>query len=423
MSQRQIASRLILTCCLAALVHSGEAQDAVCSGGFGSFKSGFATGVTVSVGSVHKSEFAARACRANLDWQKQNLQVEPAAYQVDVDAMGIDLGLGSPVVAFQIQRTDIDRLATYKIYSLKTPPRELRTISGGDDYSAADTDLDGRIEIWTHDAAAVSGFENIPLHALDFPPVIVLRFEQKKLIEVSSEFVSEFDRQITALRTQLNSQDLKEFKSSNGTLSTTSFVPPDELHRLITTKTKVLEIVWAYVYSGREPEAWKALSDMWPPSDLERIRAAILRARAQGIRSQVDGVSERPPDSFRKKKKVMIYDRISEADASQGNPLSWDYTPGASGPTKTEHTFEADSFPIPILLRRSPPAETSTAALRTEVTVNLVIDAAGKVRSANAVGNADEDLLRYTENWKFIPAFKNGRPVASRLQTSVVPTQ
>jgi len=40
---------------------------------------------------------------------------------------------------------------TYKVYSLEKPPRLLPTITGGDWFSAADTKLEGRTEIWTSD--------------------------------------------------------------------------------------------------------------------------------------------------------------------------------------------------------------------------------------------------------------------------------
>jgi hypothetical protein len=420
----QLASTMmVLSFCVMTIVRGSAAQNVVCSGGFGSFKAVFATGVAVSVGAKPNSEFAARTCRAKIDWDKQEFLVEPEAWEVDVDAMGIDLGLGSPAVTFQIKRTDIDRVAKYEIYSLKKPPRELRTIIGGDYYSAADTDLDGRIEIWTNDAGAVDGFENIPLKALDFVPTVVLRFEQKKLIEVNSEFQSDFDRQIATVRAQLDAQQLSEFKRSDGALASRSFVPMDQLHRLVTTKTKVLEIVWSYLYSDREQEAWNALSDMWPSADFDRIRTAILDARARGVRSQVDGVSHRSSLARFRKKHAMVYDRVSEGDPGQGNPLSWDYAPGSSGPGKVEHTFEADTYPVPILLRRPPLPETSPVALGAEAVVNLVIDAAGKVRSASQEGKPERDLISATANWKFIPAFKAGRPVASRLQLGVTPSQ
>ena len=408
---------MILACLVMAFGSRGQAQEPLCSGGFGTFKSDFRTGVTVSVGAVKQAGFAGRMCSAKLEWDQQELVVEPSAWEIDLDAMGIDLGLGAPVATFQIMRTDVDRFATYKIYSLKKKPQELRTITGGDEYSAADTDLDGKVEIWTHDAAAIDGFDNISLRSLEFPPTVVLRFEQKKLIEVNTEFLPEFDKQITALRAELNARDLGEFKQSNGTLVSTSFVPVDQQQRRLKTKTKILEIVWSYLYSDREEEAWKALNEMWPSADCERVRTFMLQARARGIRAQVDGVSQSPPRS--RFKKAPIYPPHSETDTSKGSSLSWDYAPGLGGPAQGEHTFEADTIPIPIQLRRPPPEKPSEAPLA-EVTVNLVVDSAGKVRSAKPEGKIDGSIS-YTEGWKFIPAFKQGKPVATYLKIGVVP--
>ena len=55
--------------------------------------------------------------------------------------------------------------------------------------------------------------------------------------------------------------------------------------------------------------------------------------------------------------------------------------------------------------------------------MNLVIDAAGKVRSAKTEGTPDKALIDATADWKFIPAFKDGRPVASRLLLGVIPSR
>jgi hypothetical protein len=64
---------------------------------------------------------------------------------------------------------------------------------------------------------------------------------------------------------------LSDFKNSDGQLSTLSPPKMEELHRLRMTKIKVLEIVWCYLYSGREQDAWRALADMWPAADFDRF--------------------------------------------------------------------------------------------------------------------------------------------------------
>ena len=53
--------------------------------------------------------------------------------------------------------------------------------------------------------------------------------------------------------------------------------------------------------------------------------------------------------------------------------------------------------------------------------VNLVIDAAGKVRSAKMVGADDEKMINATAVWKFIPAFRVARAVAYQTRLTVAP--
>jgi hypothetical protein len=59
---------------------------------------------------------------------------------------------------------------------------------------------------------------------------------------------------------------------------------------------------------------------------------------------------------------------------------------------------------------------------QTESVLKLVIDSAGKVRSAEEIGKTqslDEGLIKSTSNWKFIPAFSAGQPVASVILLGV----
>ena len=139
-------SPLLLLVATLVVTHA-EARESLCIDGFGAFQTSFFTGVKVTVGAAKKEGFATRACSATLEWGTDSLAVVPAAAAVDIDALGPDLGLDSPIVALQVKNSDADWFVTYKIYSLKKPPRLLRTITGGSSFSAADTDLDGRIEI------------------------------------------------------------------------------------------------------------------------------------------------------------------------------------------------------------------------------------------------------------------------------------
>jgi hypothetical protein len=404
---------------LCAIPIPGSSQRVVCSDGFGSFNATSASGVAISVGAPKENGLARRDCQAKLHWDDQNMQVERGAWQVDIDLMGVDLGLGPPVVALQIKDADADPLMRYEIYSLTKPPRKLRTITGGDFYRAADTNLDGQIEIWTGDARAVNGFEGLPVSALDFAPPMALRFDKGKLIDVSSEFQPQFDRKIAPVRAQLDSQELRAFKNTDGKLTSTSPLTMTELRRLVATKIRVLEIVWCYLYSAREQEAWRALADMWPETDFDRIRQSIVDAREGGIRDELDAVS-RPSSASRQKKRVMIYDRLTETSGLHGGPISVVNETG--GPDNKMAAFEIDTQPLPIFLRRPPPPTGAPAdSLNVEVAVNLVIDSAGKVWSIKMEGKPDQDLVDASADWKFVPGLKDGRPVACRLRLSVVP--
>jgi hypothetical protein len=433
---------------LSALSTLSKAQnDVVCGAGFGSFDADSTTRVSLSVGSPKQPNgLAKRACQAKLSWEKQELLIAPEAWQVDVDLMGVDLGFKTPVLALAIKQTDVDPLMRYEIYSLAKPPSKLRTITGGDFFSARDTNLDGQIEIWTHDAGAVNGFEGIPLSAFDFPPAIALRFEKQRLMDVSSEFPSRFDSQIATLRGQLDPSDLGKFKNSDGKLPSVTHLPMNEQRALMSTKIKVLEMVWSYLYSGREPEAWQALTDLWPASDMDRIRTAILDARARGIRSQVDGVSSGQP-RVRYKRRVTIYDSANQivtvstlihGGAGSGNERVTSTIAGgmdrsvvgmasvaeSQGDTDPAKVFQADTLPRPIFFRRPPPPDNAPAAsLNNEIVVDMVIDAAGKVWSIKTVGESDKDLIDASAKWRFVPALKLGHPVASKLRLGVTAFQ
>jgi hypothetical protein len=380
-----------------------HAQNVLCQRGNVHFDAVFRTGVDVHVRAARNGELATRSCAATLTWEKQELVVASNASEIDLDAFGVDFGDGVPVTAFQIKQSDADCCMEYKIYSLEKPPRLLRTISGGEYFGASDVDLDGRVEIWTDDAAAVDGFEKLTLGELDSAPIVIFRFKHGQLLDASPEFQSYFDHEIARIRDGISPQDLQDFKKSDGKLA--EMVTPasaERLHRLRTMKIKTLEIVWAYLYSGRDEEAWHSLAEMWPPADLDRIRAALLKTRMQGIHREGDNTSAAlPPD---KKKHARIFDIDNRSAA------------GLRSGVIPPRAIQLDLYPVPGSQPSAPPDQ---------MLLYLVIDAAGKVRSAEPAGTAKypSDWIAMALAWKFIPAFKDGRSVASRLRITVTPQQ
>jgi hypothetical protein len=250
----------------------------------------------------------------------------------------------------------------------------------------------------------VDGFEKLTLGELDSAPTVVFRFAHGQLRDASAEFQSYFDREIARVRSGIHPQDLDEFKNSDGKLAAI-FTPAsaERLHHLRTVKIKVLEIVWAYLYSGREQDGWRSLTEMWPAADVDRIRIALANARKHGIHDQADGTSTGSPPG--KKKHAHIFDAISK-----------------SGPGSKLEVVP----PKAIFLQRPAVSEIQQGPPEAGLLLDLVVDGSGKVRSAEPAGTmkwVDPELISAALTWKFIPAFKDGRGVASRLRITVSPRQ
>jgi hypothetical protein len=425
----------VLLCTAFAPCH-GQQQHFLCGDGFGFFSSEFHSGVTVAVSAQKSEGFASHACDATLRWGKDVLPVIRGAWKVDVDVMGADLGLGTPVVAFQYQKSELNRAVTYKIYSLRKPPRLLGTIIGGDYYRAQDLDLDGHIAIWTNDAVAFDDFESLPLSSFDFLPTVALRYKKGRLIDVSSEYQPYYDHQINLIMAELKPEALSQFRSSDGKLTSISSETIQNLHTLLRTKIKVLEIVCSYLYSGRQQEAWNALAAMWPPADLDRIRSAIQDAQARGILRQVAEVVEKLPPETRRRHHAMIYNMAVEWRSDTNASMVTGQLPaGISAPDgmsegggQGQNAFSQEILPKPIYLGIPPPQNQALALPQSKIYLDLVIDAAGKVHSARLANKADsgpvtDSLIQASKDWKFIPGFRAGRAVACRIHFGVSPYQ
>jgi len=85
-----------------------QSRDVLCSNGSGKFEAEFPTGVKLRVGAARRVEggLATRVCEASLNWDKREIVVAAEASQLDVDVFGADLGIGVPVVAFQLKKSD-----------------------------------------------------------------------------------------------------------------------------------------------------------------------------------------------------------------------------------------------------------------------------------------------------------------------------
>ena len=151
MSLRSVASRSRLAQPTIALlflllplfcISQLQLHPVLCIAGTGHFETESSTEVKVQLGAARDGALATRSCSANLSWANKALVVAGSAAEVGLDAFGTDFGDGIPVAAFQIKKTDSDCCMDYAVYSLQKPPRLLRTITGGEFFSASDADLD-----------------------------------------------------------------------------------------------------------------------------------------------------------------------------------------------------------------------------------------------------------------------------------------
>jgi hypothetical protein len=406
---------------LAPALRAAEPQR-VCVEGSGSFKAKLRNDVVVTVGAAHAGGFAQRSCQAHLSWKNHTVEVASGAADIDADALDVDLGLGQNVAAFQIHAQSTDRARSYSIYSLQSPVHLLRTLTGGEDYAAADTDLDGRVEIWTSDAAAFDGLDGLRLVAFDFAPPIVLRFEKQKLVDVSAEFLPDYDQRIASLRGSIDPEALTLFLASDGRMAKLRTDQYMVLRELLTTKVKALEIVACYLWSGRDAQADQALAELWPAVDRDRIRAQLVNAHEQGVRKQVDAVSAGLTKPVRRAPVYMPHPDRKSSMLPIG--LIGQSRVGISTVESSDHPVagEADVAPIPIQMSIPfPIGEAAPRTIEMEVTMSLLVDSAGKVREAHALSGGHADLEVATRDWKFIPAVKNRVPVAAWMVLSVSP--
>lgn len=158
---------------------------------------------------------------------------------------------------------------TYKIVSLADPPVMLPAIENQAPFYFFRDKASGQYRIMTSDGAFDS-FEGLCHDCTPFPRV-VLQVDGAGLHNVSSQFVEQYDSEIALTRAKIAQGDIGKFLVAD----------------FRDARNVILEIVLAYLYSGREPQAWQALDEMWPAADRDRIKQLILKTRAAGILSKL----------------------------------------------------------------------------------------------------------------------------------------
>jgi hypothetical protein len=161
---------------------------------------------------------------------------------------------------------------TYYVVSLGRHPGLLAKFENERDAGFRLNSSTGRMEIKTMDGN-FDYFDDF-CHACSPFPDVYLRLDGTKLVDISRDYLREYDKQIEKLKREIPAKDLAVFLQAEN---------KEEKVGWENVSSKVISIVLAYLCSGREAEARDALKKMWPPFDQDRIWRLILETRRKGI--------------------------------------------------------------------------------------------------------------------------------------------
>ena len=215
-------------------------------------------------------------CRAYLIDPAKNEKLLLRDWGVSVhQGTGEDVfGDGSPTLVLEAYSGGAHCCYTYEIVSLAEQPVILRPIRNESPFFFFKDPVSKQYRIMTSDGA-FDYFDGL-CHACSPFPRVVLKADHDGLHNVSPQFTEQYDTQIAAARARIGS-DISKFLQSD----------------FNDARSVVLEIVFSYLYSGRDAEAWETLDQMWPARDRERIRKLILETRAKGLLSKLKETAPR----------------------------------------------------------------------------------------------------------------------------------
>lgn len=165
---------------------------------------------------------------------------------------------------------------TYYIISLGANPRLLTQFENERGAAFVRNVKNGRIDIETQDGDF--DYFDGQRHACTVFPLVYLRLEGTKFVDVGSEHLAAYDEIIAKSQKALSDDKRQHLRSLKSRLTEDQGLDDD-------TVSNSLKIVLAYLYSGREAEAHQTLVELWPRFDQERIWNLILESRRNGILS------------------------------------------------------------------------------------------------------------------------------------------
>lgn len=164
---------------------------------------------------------------------------------------------------------------TFYFISLGPNARLITKFENQRDFSLLTDKRTGRTYIDIEDGA-FDYFDGL-CHACTPFPVVFLRIEGDRIVDIHLEHLEDYDEIIQENRKALTAEDIAHVISMKTNPS------ESESSGVRESVTKILMIVFAYLYSGREVQAKQELRAMWPQFDQERMWNSIQDCRREGI--------------------------------------------------------------------------------------------------------------------------------------------
>jgi hypothetical protein len=275
------------------LAFSGAALAADCMNGRGELQRPLWDGYTLQIGPAqgdHVNECYAAVIGADGKALFETFGVDATMLRIT----GRDVnGDGKPDVVLQTHAASSPE-SVYSVVGTADPAGLIRQIVTMANLSFEER-AEGHTEIVTRDTA-FRGFEGLSGDQAP-APMIFLRLKGKEIYNVSPAYWAEYERDIAVAKANLAKNDVALFKGEvpNQTQKDKERgLSPQEVAHMQDVKAMILQVVLDYIYGGKGQDAWKAVSDMWPANDRQRIRQEILRVRMGGVMRDISRPAPKP---------------------------------------------------------------------------------------------------------------------------------
>lgn len=337
---------------------------------------------------VLESSAPAGECRLSLSRESKEVFATQAKI-IDLQAIDVDLNLDNqPDLAFQTGPSG-GCCWTLHVLALGEVPEPVGEISNGFPFVVRRENDGWSPEFWSQDDLFADGFDGLNKSELTNLPFLVIQWDGAKPLYVASRFAIK-GQSADKIELQLTKEQLAAFRQSDGRLEGSS----PEIQQLRKTKTAILAIVLSDLYSSVDDPAWKKLEELWPPSDIPRIRALLAERLARGLRSRLTQLP------------VLINPNCPYANDQVRRVGAKVSPPSPQDMPEPEYSKEAKA-----------------ANYEGTVVLWVVISGDGcvsKLRVQRPLGmGLDQKAIEAVRTWKFKPARQSGTPVSVEANIEV----